>query len=151
MEEKEPVQATPAPPQTFMQKYQGAIIIILLLAIGAGVLITLNKSQSSNTPTLVRRDTVTALYILFPNGGLSGGTVLQDHLSDKSIVYEVPNGVDTAYDASHHPLLDTLRTADGRIRWTDSVKHIALTSTRIVPHLNYLLPKYVWVTPIPAH
>lgn len=145
--------------QPWHQKYSGPIIIALLVCMGGAVIYALRKSSTANA-TVVKRDTVSAEYLLAPLGQIASGVILKDHLSDGSIMYEVPVGVDTLRGKDGQPVIDTtiVKGKDNQpiMDTVFDVKHqTILDSTthkpRLTPHhnpkfsvhLEYRQPKYV--------
>jgi len=115
-------------PEPFFKKYALHIIVGLVVVL-AGVIIYGAVHVSGKgivNPIIVKRDTVSARYLLNDLGQIGQSVVIKDKVSDGSIVYEVPTGIDTVRDASgkvqmdtvkfqpSHPVMDTVKDAQNK-------------------------------------
>src|SRR6267142_4218002 len=99
-------EGTALPKQPLHKKYAGPIIIALFVGL-IGVAFFAFHKPSQGLGTLVKTDTVEALYITNPYGTGSMNAVLEDHYQH-GIQYRVPYRY-AATDSAHKPLLDSLK------------------------------------------
>ena len=171
-------EAQPEIKQPWHQKYSlhiiGGLVVVLIGVIIYGAVHVAGKGVTN--PSIVKRDTVAARFLVNDLGQIAEGVCFKDKLSDGSYVYEVVLGVDTlkgqmdtvqfqrghylmdtVKDAANKPVFDTVM--NGKQVLIDSVTKKpevkARLKYRIVPavrpHFEFRSPKNVEEIPLSIH
>lgn len=149
------IQETAVPKEPFFKKYSLGIIVGLVILLGGYMIYSTHVKPTTNA-TIVKTDTVSAQYLVTPLGQIAASVVLKYHLSDGSIMYGVPLGMDTVKGKDGYAVMDTVRNGNQILTDTvkdkagkpelDSLLHFKMKprlGPKMTVHLVYRFPKYV--------